>query len=267
MNSLQKKLLEMLTWLTSFIEDNNLRYFVIGGTFLGAVRHKGFIPWDDDVDIALPRPDYQKLIQLLSVKKDKYVIEYPDNKTKDYPYNIAKVYDTTTTMVESLRINVVRGVYIDVFPLDGLGNTYEDALKNYRKIDFLNKLQSVKTCAVRKERKWWKNAFVILGRLLPIDYLSLSYKANLICMEREYDKCNFVASCMSTYRSREIMDKSYFGTPTEYQFENIIVKGPEKADDYLTHLFHNWRELPPPEKRHSAHDFTYLNMEESYLKR
>ena len=70
---------------------------------------------------------------------------------------------------------------------------------------------------------------------------------------------------MSTYRSREIMDKSYYGKPTNYQFENIVIKGPEKADEYLTQLFHNWKELPPLDKRHSAHDFTYLNLNESFI--
>ena len=266
MNPLQQKLLEILTWLSSFIEENNLRYYVIGGTFLGAVRHKGFIPWDDDIDIAMPRPDYQKLIELLSIKKEKYILEYPDGKTRDYPYNMAKVYDTRTTMIESLCIDVVRGVYIDVFPLDGLGNTHEEALKTYRKIDFLNKLHSIKTCKVRKDSIWWKNAFVILGRIIPLNYLKLSYRVNQICVDRDYDECDYVASCMSTYRSKEIMPKIIFGTPTDYQFENIVVKGPEKKDEYLTHLFYNWKELPPLEKRHSAHDFIYLNLEEPYCK-
>ena len=148
LSPLQNKLLEMFAWLSDFLDKNGLRYYAINGTFLGAVRHKGFIPWDDDIDIALPRCDYQKLIELLSFQKGKYVIEYPDGRTIDYPYNIAKVYDTSTTMIESLLMEVVRGVYIDVFPLDGLGDTYNEALKTFRKIDILNKLQSIKTCKI-----------------------------------------------------------------------------------------------------------------------
>lgn len=265
LSPLQNKLLEMFAWLSDFLDKNGLRYYAINGTFLGAVRHKGFIPWDDDIDIALPRCDYQKLIELLSFQKGKYVIEYPDGRTIDYPYNIAKVYDTSTTMIESLRMEVVRGVYIDVFPLDGLGDTYNEALKTFRKIDILNKLQSIKTCKIRKGRKWWKNACILLGRFIPVNYLYLSFRANQLCMQRNFDNSRFVASCMSTYRSREIMDKSYYGKPTNYQFENIVIKGPEKADEYLTQLFHNWKELPPLDKRHSAHDFTYLNLNESFI--
>jgi lipopolysaccharide cholinephosphotransferase len=70
---------------------------------------------------------------------------------------------------------------------------------------------------------------------------------------------------MSTYRSREIMERHYWGTPKSYQFENIEVKGPEMADEYLTHLFRNWRELPPVDKRQSAHDFIELDLNKSYL--
>ena len=99
LNPLQQKLLEMLTWLSKYIESNHLTYYVIGGTFLGAVRHKGFIPWDDDIDIAMPRKDYETLIKLLSKPVDHYVIESPDNCGKDFTYNLAKFYDLDTTMV------------------------------------------------------------------------------------------------------------------------------------------------------------------------
>lgn len=265
LNSLQNKLLEMITWLSAFIDEHNLRYYAIGGTFLGAVRHNGFIPWDDDLDIAMPRPDYEILINLLSKQTNHYIIEYPQNKSKDFLYNFAKLYDTNTTMVEKLRINVKRGVYIDIFPLDGLGNTYEESLENYKEIDRCNMLLAIRSCAFRKDRKWWKNLMILCGRLIPIKASFLAFKVNELCKKRNYDECLYVASCMSPYRQREIMKKEFFGTPKEYSFENIKIKGPELADEYLSHLFGKWQELPPEDKRHSAHDFIYLDLEKPYM--
>lgn len=80
LNPLQQKLLGMLTWLIKYIDDNNIRYYIIGGTMLGAVRHEGFIPWDDDIDSAVPRNDYERLIDLLKSPVDHYVIESPKGK-------------------------------------------------------------------------------------------------------------------------------------------------------------------------------------------
>ena len=117
MNDLQKKLLETLTYLTKYLEEKGLRYYVIGGTMLGAVRHKGFIPWDDDVDIAMPRSDYEKFIQDFKGVVDGYTLETPRGKARDFLYAYGKFYDTRTTVVEKLHRKVKRGVFIDVFPL------------------------------------------------------------------------------------------------------------------------------------------------------
>lgn len=266
MNELQSKLLEMLTWLTQYLEKNNLRYYVIDGTFLGAARHQGFIPWDDDVDIGMPRRDYEKLLKLLEKPIEHYVVESPRGAAKDYIYGFAKFYDMNTTMTECIHHNVTRGVYIDIFPLDGVGNTKEDGMKYYKLIDRMNMLLAMRVCALRKDRVWWKNIAVILGKILPINGHWLAKKLDALCARRDFDQCKYVANCMSTYRSREIMDKKLLGTPTKYSFESIEVYGPEQCDQYLTHIYKNWRQLPPEDKRHSAHDFINLDLKSPYIK-
>ena len=168
MTEYQKKLVEMLKWLSEFIESKGLRYYVVEGTMLGAVRHNGIIPWDDDVDIAMPRPDYERLIQLLKEPVDHYVVESCDGEAKDYPYALAKFYDTNTSMTEYLRRNVNRGVYIDIFPLDGVGNSKEEGYKHYKRVDRANMLLAMKVCAYRKDRAWWKNFAVFIGGLIPL---------------------------------------------------------------------------------------------------
>lgn len=265
MNPLQIKLLEMFKWLTDYLHENRLRYYVIGGTFLGAVRHGGFIPWDDDIDIAMPRKDYELLIQLLEKPVDHYVVESPKGNAKDYLYGIAKLYDTNTSMTEATRKGVKRGVYIDIFPLDGIGNSLEESLKNYKKVDRIHMLLVMATCAYRKERKWWKNCAVFIGRLLPVSPKGLAAKLDKLCAEHDFESCAYVANLMSTYRSREIMPKELFGTPSLYEFEGIPVYGPEKADEWLTKIFGDWRKLPPENKRHSIHNFVDLDFNKPYL--
>ena len=264
LNPLQQKLLEMFTWLTDYLHKHNLRYYMIGGTMLGAVRHGGFIPWDDDIDIAMPRSDYEKLIELLREPVDHYVVESPKGDAKDYLYGVSKLYDMNTSMTELTRKGVKRGVYIDIFPLDGIGNTLEESYKNYKKIDRTNMLLAMRVCAYRKDRKWWKNCAVFVGRLLPLSAKKLTRKLDRLCAEHDFDENAYVGNLMSTYRAREIMSKELFGTPTLYDFEGIKAYGPEKYDEYLTTLFRNWRQLPPEDKRHSAHDFVDLDMDKPY---
>lgn len=264
MDDFQKKLVDMLRWLVEFLEKNNLRYYVVEGTMLGAVRHEGLIPWDDDIDIGMPRADYEKLIELLSNPIDHYVVESYESPAKDYVYAFAKFYDINTSMTEKLYKNVKRGVYIDIFPLDGLANTKEEALKHYKKIDMRNMLLATKVCALRKGRKFLKNCAIIVGRCIPVNIKKLIKKINRLCKEHDFDSCDYVVNSMSTYRSREIMEKRIYGEPTRYKFEDFYVYGPEKADEYLTLLYKNWRQFPPEDKRHAEHDFIDLDLNKPY---
>lgn len=264
MTEYQKKLVEMLKWLSEFIESKGLRYYVVEGTMLGAVRHNGIIPWDDDIDIAMPRPDYERLIQLLKDPVDHYVVESCDGEAKDYPYALAKFYDTNTSMTEYLRRNVNRGVYIDIFPLDGVGNSKEEGYKHYKRVDRANMLLAMKVCAYRKDRAWWKNFAVFIGGLIPLSVKKQTRRINKLCKMKSYDGSRFVVNSMSTYRYKEIMPKEIYGTPTKYEFEGFTVCGPERADEYLTMLYGDWRKLPPEDKRHSAHDFIGLDLEKPY---
>lgn len=265
LNPLQTKLLEMLKWLTDYLHENELTYYIIGGTMLGAARHKGFIPWDDDIDIGMPRQDYEKLIKLLENPIEHYVIESPKGYARDYLYNVAKFYDVNTSMTELLRKKIKRGVYIDIFPLDGIGNTEEESFKNYKKIDRANMLLAMLVCGVRKERKWWKNCAVLAGRILPISPKKLAQKVDLLSAKRDFYKCEWVGNMMSTYRARDIMKREIFGTPTLYNFEGLQVYGPEKHEEYLTQIYGDWRKLPPKKKQHSAHDFAELDLNKSYV--
>ena len=264
MSEMQKKLLEIFTWFVDFLNRNSIRYYIIGGTMLGAVRHKGFIPWDDDIDIAVPRKDYERLILLFDKQIDHYILESPKNNDREYCYNYSKLYDLNTTLIEKAKKKIVRGVYIDIFPLDGIGNDYQEALKNYKTIDKNNMLLTMKMSGYRKGRTWWKNVATFFGYVLPFNCKKKARQIDALCSKFDFDKSLYVGNLVSTYRAREIMKREIFGTPTIYDFENIKVTGPEKYDEYLTTLFSNWHELPAEEKRVSQHNNIFLDLDNSW---
>ena len=109
--------LEILREVAAFCDMHDVRYYLVCGTALGAVRHDGFIPWDDDIDLGLPRPDYERFLSLF--RSEKYTVL--DSRFDDrYPYAFAKVSDNATCLVENIAQPFPMGVYIDLFPIDGL---------------------------------------------------------------------------------------------------------------------------------------------------
>lgn len=263
---LQNKLLEMLKWFHDYCCSNQIRYYAAGGTLLGAIRHKGFIPWDDDIDLVLPRPDYEKLISLFNEPMNGYILETPYSGNKDYLYSFSKLYDTSTTLIENLRYKCRRGVYIDIFPLDGLGND-EFYMRNFSKIDRWNMFLMTRTCAIRKDRPTYKNAAIIISRLIPsiiIDNKELAIKIDRLAAMHDYESSDYVANVMGNYREKEIVKKHIFGNPTLYTFENIEIFGAEHYDEYLTKIYGDWRKLPSKEKQVSHHDYVELDLDKAY---
>ncbi len=262
---LQGKLLDMLSWFDGYCRQEGLRYYLLGGSALGAARHQGFIPWDDDIDVGMPREDYEKL-RSLQAEHGKYLFEFPSEK-KDFVYAYGKLYDVTTTLIEHTRYKTKRGIFIDIFPLDGMGDSYEESLKRFKEIDGKVNLLSTLTCALRKGRKLYKNLAIIAMRLVPPFLLSrkkLVKKIETLSKARSFDECGYVANCVGNWHEKEISKREWFGTPKEYDFEGIKVFGAEDMDGYLTALYGDWRTPPPPEKQVTHHDYTYLNLEEPY---
>lgn len=268
LSPIQVKLLEMLKWFHDYCIKEGISYYAVGGTMIGAMRHHGFIPWDDDIDIAIPRKDYNRLIRIFTNVIDGYVLESPYSGNPDYLYSYAKLYDTRTTLVEKTRVPCKRGVYIDVFPLDGIGNSYDEALSLFRKFDKKNMFLMTRTCVIRNDRSWYKNASIIAARAIPnfiVNDKKLSIAVDRLAESINEDVSKYVANFMGAYRAKEITLREYFGKPTLYQFEGIEIYGPEMYDEYLTNIYKNWRELPPENKRYTKHDFVVFDLEKSYL--
>ncbi|MGN0316823.1 MAG: phosphorylcholine transferase LicD [Lachnospira sp.] len=264
---MKSMLTNMMGWFHQFCVENNIRYYVLGGTMLGAARHQGFIPWDDDIDVGLPRPDYNKMIGLLKNRKEgKYILETPYDGAPDFYYTYSKIYDTETTLTEHTRTGIKRGLFLDVFPLDGVCDDLEQAKNDYKIIDKSRRFLIARTTGIRKGRSKIKNVAVLIARAIPFTSdKKLLIKVDSLCKRYNFDNSSYVGNLMSPWQFREIVPREVFGTPTIYKFESIEVFGMEDANAYLTSVYGDWKKLPPEEKRVTHHDFASCDLHKSYI--
>lgn len=249
--------------------EHSLHYYAIGGTTLGAARHKGFIPWDDDIDVGMPRPDYESFLQIFNKNNTnkRYVLESPYSEDPSFLYPFAKLYDTGTTLIEKTPLPLKRGIFIDIFPLDGAGESKEKSVKLVKRIKRLLILRNLRTISVTKERALYKNILLKSVQLIPgfiINNKELIKRIDSFCKTFDYNCSEFVGNLVGNAGFKEVIPKSYLGTPVQLQFENIKINCPEKTDFYLTHIYGDWRTPPPKEKQITHHSY-YLDLTKSYL--
>jgi lipopolysaccharide cholinephosphotransferase len=268
MTELQKRLLEMLGFFHDFCKLHSLTYYTVGGTTLGVARHQGFIPWDDDIDVGMPRDDYQRFIHLFDKNiKQQYVVETIENGYRNYCYPYAKLYDTRTTLIENTRKQFKRGIYIDIFPLDGIGNTKEEAIRNYSAIDKKKKLLTLRSVKIDNKRSMYKNLILRIVQIVPdsiVNEQEICRQIEKLCVKKDFNTCAFVGNLVGAWGQKEIMGRELFGQPKLYKFEDIMVYSQENLDGYLSQLYGDWRKLPPKERQVSHHDHI-LNLNKSYL--
>ena len=267
-SQVQARLTRILKWFDAFCRENGLRYYALGGTCLGAVRHQGFIPWDDDVDVGMPRKDYERLAGLLREERDGFRLETPDSPAPDYCYPISKLYDIRSVLIENKRVPVKRGLFLDVFPLDGAGESYEEALARQRGIKRGYDFYLTRVAALRKGRQLHKNLAVRVCRLIPralVDDAALRKKLDRKAKALDYEASAWTCNFFGAWGKREIVPRAVMGEPTERPFGELRIFCPADSDAYLTALYGDWRQLPPEEKRVTHHEYLFLDLDHGYL--
>lgn len=253
--------LDLLISFKKVCDANGLNYSLGGGTLLGAVRHKGFIPWDDDIDVMMPRDDYDRFIDYCKNNTTSFNLLsiYTD---ANYGYLFSKIYNPNTFLTEekSNRLGCETGVSIDIFPIDGLGNTYNEALKNFRKDRIRREIlvaSNWKKYFFSKTHSWYyepiRFAFYIVSRFFNPNKLAKSIDFN----SRKYCNSgyNYSAVLCGAYRDREIHSSNLYFSYHSMKFENEIFNGLEQYDEYLQSHYGDYMQLPPTEKRVTHHMF------------
>ena len=256
---LRKIQLEILKEVIIFCNNNDIEYFITGGTLLGAVRHGGYIPWDDDIDLAIPRKDYERFITSFNNGRTDRLRVLSIDKDKFYPYVFAKVLDTNTTIEEDNDFNYQISVYVDVFPLDNLTDDMKYTLVLYYKIKFYNRLLYIKVANEYKKLNIFKSFTLkiikfLLSNIEYYDIISKIDKVSSKYINNDNSKYVGVMSLLK-YGKGEIVEREIFSKSVILSFENISVKAPIGYDNYLSKLYGNYMELPPIDKRVSHHKF------------
>ena len=268
----KKKLLAAFKFTIDFLNQHNLRWFVGGGTCIGTIRHKGLIPWDDDIDIFMPRDDYNELL-LLQKELDCSDYEIISWKNGHSPSPFAKVIDKNTTLWELKYQPFVTGVFVDIFPMDLSDDDEETLLKQIREYDrYLNLYwssisdYSIKDLFSLLRQKSMR--YFGLGLMSYFTNCQKDYYLNILqTLEERHNRKNgkyyvLFAACFAYSYRKEIFKKEWFDDYLLMPFEGIEVRIPIGFDAYLTHVYGDYMELPPKEKRITRHYHYYLNLEE-----
>ncbi len=264
LNEIKNIELEILVAFDSVCREHNLRYGLSGGTLLGAIRHEGFIPWDDDIDVVMPRPDYEKLI-VLSDKAFGNKLFFSTPKTDSSTVHAyGKLFDMETELIEFPKGKRLKShVYIDIFPLDGLPADVKKNSKHRKKVR--KRMLTLYAYKIAKnklnekmnffKRLMWR-CICIINALLPKQYLN--NRINRLVNKYEFDSSEYNGMIVGGYGDREVMEKDVYVFDRKVVFEGKEFSAPNKTELYLERIYGDYMKLPPEEDRHSHDNEAYV---------
>ena len=266
MQELHEKLLEVMDVFHSFCQEQGLTYYMLGGTMLGAYRHQGFIPWDDDIDLGMPRADYEKLLALKDRMPFGFCLRHHRFES-GIPYAFTHFEDVNTTYIEQRRSKdtYVGGVYLEIFPLDTAPpRKFARLFKSYQVRFYKRILYGLILDYNQKKRTFPKSLIIKTIRLLF--HMDKTTKQLDDCIRKEEGSSGIYSNLLGHWGIKEDVSKEIFGTPKEYVFENRNYYGVAKPEKYLTCLYGENYMIPPSEKEKEAgkHPAAYMDLKLPY---
>lgn len=263
----QKISLEILKKTTDLCEQLGLRYYLMYGTLIGAIRHNGYIPWDDDTDIMMPRNDFDRLINYIHDNPDSLGgLELFDYRLqREYPYMIARISNLNFEIKMKNERSYGMGIFIDIYPFDGLGNKLEEAVKIERKGDILSSfcyLSTRKHFAIESTKGLLRNIvkfpLFIIAKIVGKNYFQCALKK----LENNipYDLSKYI--CCVVWASggqKDIFLKSWFDDYEYHIFEDYEFRIPKNYDVILKHIYGDYMTLPPKSERIGHHYYEVEN--------
>lgn len=273
MNSVQTVELEVLKEIIKVLESHKLTYYAIGGTCLGAIRHKGFIPWDDDIDIGMPRTDYEKFRTEYYKELPDYLEKLDGDNAKHHSWMFMKIHDARTTYISNYaagKPDIYTGAFVDIMPIDGLPDHEDEREQQLKK---LNRC-FVYNAVVRDDFKKI-DSFTRLIKEVARFILKCSGKWNRyhrkfqeLSEKYDYSMSNNVYYGFFLYTKLPIerisFPRVYFDKTIKVPFEDIMINIPSNYDDYLKTYFGDYMQFPPEEKRNSGHESIACDMKTSF---
>lgn len=265
MTDLQKKELELLTQFISVCEKLNITYYLVCGTALGAAKYQGFIPWDDDVDVGIPREDYERFLRDAPALLPEGLFIQNYRTDPQFPHVFSKLRDSNTTYIEkeTAHLKINHGIYIDIFPLDGYPvNKWEQRILELRKKIYGWMQYCALTGSPKRKVRIRNRIFRMLG------YHKRTAKT-LARMDRLYSRYPAKASDVwcnhGNWQGKlEYAPRWHFGEGTPGIFEGVAVRLPEKYDDYLTRKYRDWRADLPESQKYGHHFYTVCDVNKPY---
>lgn len=264
----QKMTLSLLKKFIQICEENQLRYYIAGGALIGAYRHNGFIPWDDDVDVIMPRKDYDSFVAIvMNGIPDGYDIcnRYTDS---NWHFAMSQFIDTESEVEIHLAEKPRHAhIWIDVFPIDGVPNNKFKRFIHIKRVMFYRymiQIANLKTQVdAHRKRPWYEKAVLKVTRIIPIGVFINTAKTldKMECILKKYDfdSCDYAGDLLGRYREKEVMPREVFGTAKLHGFEEIQVSVPENSEYFLRTIYGEYMKLPSKENQ-IAHGVKVIRM-------
>ncbi|MBR2870270.1 MAG: LicD family protein [Clostridia bacterium] len=264
LDKLKKIETELLKQFIQVCDKLNLRYYIMYGTLIGAIRHKGFIPWDDDIDVGMPREDYELFVKKAQSLLPENVFVQTIDTEPNHPFAFCKLRDNNTAFIEDIlqKHKINHGVWVDVFPLDNYPEDPKVYKKVHKKRKFYKRVIESKYCicakslTVRLKKLLKKLTFCLFSAKKAVKRLDELFKAQ--------PKSHHYVNHSASWGPKEALPVEWFGNGVLVDFEGLKVNAPEKYHELLTKAYGDYMTPPPEDKRGSFHNVILVDTEKSW---